>query len=418
MNQQVEKTIMMVMNSSNTNNKLEDQIQIYNKIDADDEEVMLPGFRFHPTDEELVGFYLRRKVEKKPLSIEIIKQIDIYKYDPWDLPISPVGDKELYFFCIRERKYKNSVRPNRVTGSGFWKATGIDKPIYSAVASAGASHTNNNNNKHCIGLKKSLVYYRGSAGKGTKTDWMMHEFRLPPSVVVATAVTSSAKLNTTIHHLNSKKISSSASIHDHDAEIWTLCRIFKRTVASYSINNKNKYPPTSHDYHKEIWINGTATNNNISSSTTTKSYSSPQQSFSMESENRSSSSTDQKFNYYTSEEYSTASVRVSSNNNQQGGIINKTRPGGEAITNNNQIHSTERDNSCLFTGELMTDRITHHHHHHQEPPVALQQSNNIISTFQNINSTRSNDIFFLDYGLWDELGSVISSDQALLYGYI
>lgn len=50
------------------------------------EEVMLPGFRFHPTDEELVGFYLRRKVEKKPISIEIIKQADIYKYDPWDLP--------------------------------------------------------------------------------------------------------------------------------------------------------------------------------------------------------------------------------------------------------------------------------------------------------------------------------------------
>ena len=55
-------------------------------MDDDDEEVALPGFRFHPTDEELVGFYLRRKVDKKPLSIELIKQVDIYKYDPWDLP--------------------------------------------------------------------------------------------------------------------------------------------------------------------------------------------------------------------------------------------------------------------------------------------------------------------------------------------
>ena len=51
-----------------------------------DEEVVLPGFRFHPTDEELVGFYLQRKVDKKPLKIELIKQVDIYKYDPWDLP--------------------------------------------------------------------------------------------------------------------------------------------------------------------------------------------------------------------------------------------------------------------------------------------------------------------------------------------
>lgn len=77
-----------------------------------------------------------------------------------------VGEKEWYFFCRRGRKYKNSMRPNRVTRSGFWKATGIDRPIYSSA-------------RECIGLKKSLVYYRGSAGKGTKTDWMMHEFRLP-----------------------------------------------------------------------------------------------------------------------------------------------------------------------------------------------------------------------------------------------
>lgn len=81
-----------------------------------------------------------------------------------------MGDRECYFFCRRGRKYRNSIRPNRVTGSGFWKATGIDKPIYSSKDPL-----------ECIGLKKSLVYYRGSAGKGTKTDWMMNEFRLPPN---------------------------------------------------------------------------------------------------------------------------------------------------------------------------------------------------------------------------------------------
>ncbi|XWS30907.1 hypothetical protein CRYUN_Cryun23aG0031700 [Craigia yunnanensis] len=158
-----------------------------------DDEVKLPGFRFHPTDQELVGFYLRRKVEKKPVSIEIIKLVDIYKYDPWDLPkMSSVGDKEWYFFCKRGRKYRNSIRPNRVTESGFWKATGIDKPIYSVKQPI------------CIGLKKSLVYYRGSAGKGTKTDWMMHEFRLPPN----------------------------AKDDAQEAEVWTLCRIFRRNPSN------------------------------------------------------------------------------------------------------------------------------------------------------------------------------------------
>lgn len=82
--------------------------------------------------------------------------------------VNSFGAKEWYFFCIRARKYKNSVRPNRVTRSGFWKATGIDKSIYCTKEP-----------HQCIGLKKSLVYYRGSAGKGTKTEWMMHEFRLP-----------------------------------------------------------------------------------------------------------------------------------------------------------------------------------------------------------------------------------------------
>lgn len=170
------------------------------KEEAEDD-VPLPGFRFHPTDEELVAFYLRRKVEKRPLSIELIKQVDIYKYDPWDLPRSSnVEDKEWYFFCKRGRKYRNSIRPNRViTGSGFWKATGIDKQIYSSEGS-----------RDCIGLKKSLVYYQGSAGKGTKTDWMMHEFRLPPGPDKGTK-----------NIVDAKNIA-------REAEVWTLCRILKR----------------------------------------------------------------------------------------------------------------------------------------------------------------------------------------------
>ncbi|GMN54992.1 hypothetical protein TIFTF001_024111 [Ficus carica] len=161
-----------VEENNNSDIKINNNNKSMNKEDQDQDQGALPGFRFHPTDEELVGFYLKRKVEKRPIRIELIKQIDIYKYDPWDLP----RDKEWYFFCIRGRKYRNSIRPNRVTGSGFWKATGIDKPIYSVKEP-----------HDCIGLKKSLVYYRGSAGKGTKTDWMMHEFRLPPITTPSTS---------------------------------------------------------------------------------------------------------------------------------------------------------------------------------------------------------------------------------------
>ena len=67
------------------NNNMETP-EVCNGEGDQEDEISLPGFRFHPTDEELVSFYLRRKVEKRPLSIELIKQIDIYKHNPWDLP--------------------------------------------------------------------------------------------------------------------------------------------------------------------------------------------------------------------------------------------------------------------------------------------------------------------------------------------
>ncbi|XP_015879415.3 protein FEZ isoform X1 [Ziziphus jujuba] len=168
-----------------------------NEMDKIDD-VMLPGFRFHPTDEELVGFYLKRKIQLRPLPLELIKQVDIYKYDPWDLPkLASTGEKEWYFYCPRDRKYRNSARPNRVTGAGFWKATGTDRPIYSSDGTK------------CIGLKKSLVFYRGRAAKGIKTDWMMHEFRLP-----------------SIPESPPKKLSDK-SFPAHDS--WAICRIFKKT---------------------------------------------------------------------------------------------------------------------------------------------------------------------------------------------
>lgn len=54
----------------------------YDEVD----DVILPGFRFRPTDQELIGFYLKKKIQQKSLPIELIKQVDIYNYEPWDLP--------------------------------------------------------------------------------------------------------------------------------------------------------------------------------------------------------------------------------------------------------------------------------------------------------------------------------------------
>lgn len=132
----------------------------------EDEQMELPpGFRFHPTDEELITHYLSQKVLDNYFCARAIGEVDLNKCEPWDLPWrAKMGEKEWYFFCVIDRKYPTGLRTNRATDAGYWKATGKDKEIYRA--------------KRLVGMKKTLVFYKGRAPKGEKTNWVMHEYRL------------------------------------------------------------------------------------------------------------------------------------------------------------------------------------------------------------------------------------------------
>ncbi|KAK3005624.1 hypothetical protein RJ639_015645 [Escallonia herrerae] len=133
-------------------------------------EEMPPGFRFYPTEEELISFYLHKKLEdggRQDLD-RVIPVVEIYEFNPWDLPQLAGelchGDPEQWFFFIpRQEKEARGGRPNRLTTTGYWKATGCPGQVYSSQ-------------NLVIGMKRTMVFYKGRAPSGRKTEWKMNEY--------------------------------------------------------------------------------------------------------------------------------------------------------------------------------------------------------------------------------------------------
>ncbi|WOL12937.1 hypothetical protein Cni_G21706 [Canna indica] len=166
----------------------------------DIESTLPPGFRFYPSDEELVCHYLQKKVANERVSEGTMVEVDLHTREPWELPdVAKLSANEWYFFSFRDRKYATGSRTNRATRSGYWKATGKDRTVYEPRTHA------------VVGMRKTLVFYSGRAPNGLKTNWVMHEFRLE------------------------------SSPHSPPKEDWVLCRVFHKkkgeSMSSSSFEN-------------------------------------------------------------------------------------------------------------------------------------------------------------------------------------
>ncbi|KAF8398368.1 hypothetical protein HHK36_017295 [Tetracentron sinense] len=135
-----------------------------------------PGYRFCPTDKELLEDYLKNKILNRRLPCDIIKEVNLYHYSPDDLAemYKLEGEKEMYFFTPRSRRTQKGSRPNRTAGNGYWKASVGDKAI-------------NGQGRVVIGHKMVLNYYNGLHPRKEKSKWIMHEYKwkvvtgLPPA---------------------------------------------------------------------------------------------------------------------------------------------------------------------------------------------------------------------------------------------
>ncbi|XP_009589539.2 NAC domain-containing protein 96-like [Nicotiana tabacum] len=150
------------------------------------------GFRFHPTDTELVKYLLQYVLKGRLPELIPIEEEDLYSKEPW-VVFKDRKERTLYFFTeLKKKKIENS-RFIRSVGKGSWKSQDKGKPVCSEKGSV-------------MGYKRSLRYQ--NSGSPQDGQWLMKEYSLTDEV---------------------KKILHQRS-RGYDKDNYVLCRV-KRKVA-------------------------------------------------------------------------------------------------------------------------------------------------------------------------------------------
>lgn len=89
-------------------------------------------YRFEPTEQELLLYYLYNKVNGAQLACNAVMECDIYgEEEAWRQLFHQTDEKSLYFFTKLKNKTDNDSRIGRMTSSGFatWRNQN-EKPIH------------------------------------------------------------------------------------------------------------------------------------------------------------------------------------------------------------------------------------------------------------------------------------------------
>ncbi|CAH2072801.1 unnamed protein product [Thlaspi arvense] len=125
------------------------------------------GYRFHPTEQELILHYLLPKAFASPLPSSIIPVFDVFFSHPLTFP-GDQKEKQRYFFCKKRGQVSSNEHRLKVSsGDGYWKPFGKERQII-----IGCGRT--------VGIRRTLAFYETnkSSSNYNKTRWCMTEYCL------------------------------------------------------------------------------------------------------------------------------------------------------------------------------------------------------------------------------------------------